>query len=130
VSVTAWFVAFLLLTVVLLASAVVTGLRAARRAHISIVASAVVAMGLTIYFAERLGETLDIEAAGWVTPVHLWIAKITTVAYLLPIASGVRALRGAAHRRTHRNLAFFVLGLTALTAVSGVAMVWLSDPAV
>ncbi|MAF65380.1 MAG: hypothetical protein CMJ84_06950 [Planctomycetes bacterium] len=129
-SVTAYFVAFLLLTVALLVSAVVTGMRAARRAHLSIVVSAVVAMGLTIYFAERVGETLDVGAAGWVTPVHLWIAKITTVAYLLPIASGVRALRGVGHRAAHRKLAFFVLGLTALTAVTGVAMVWLSEPGV
>ncbi len=125
---TAGFVFFLLLTVALLALVVVTGLRALRRVHIPVVIAAVISMGLTIYYAERLGESFDVESAGWITPVHLWIAKITTVAYLLPIVSGVRTLRRAERRPLHRKLAFLVLGMTALTAVTGIAMVWMSDP--
>jgi len=121
------FVSFLLLTVLLLLGVLVTGLKARRRQHITLVCSALVSLGVTIYFAEKLGESYDIHSAGVITPIHLTLAKITVLAYLLPIVTGIRTLRDGRHRRLHRKLAFLVLGLTLLTTGTGTAMLLLSE---
>lgn len=105
-----------------------TGLRAQRRAHIPIVIAAISSLGGTIYYAEGLGELYDLESAGAITPVHLTIARITAVAYLAPIVTRVRTLRNPRGRRLHGRVAFTVLALTAVTALTGVIMILLSDP--
>lgn len=122
------FVLFLALTLALLGGVVVTGLRARRRVHLVLVASAVVSLGVTIFYAERLGELYDLEAAGAITPIHLAIAKVTTLAYLAPIATGIATIRNPAWRDWHRRAAYTVLALTVLTAVTGTWMV-LASPA-
>jgi hypothetical protein len=116
------FVACLALTLVLLAAVVATGLRAQRRLHLSFVASTLVALGATIYFAVKMGEHYDLGAAGLITPVHLWLAKLTTLAYLAPLATGALTIRDAAWRPRHRRCAFVVLGMTVATAVTGTWM--------
>lgn len=121
------FVAFLLLTLVLLAAVVRTGLCARRRMHLACVAATVVALGATIYFAEKMGALYDLTAAGWITPVHLALAKATTLAYLAPLATGMRTLRDPTWRRRHRLCAFAVLGLTVATAVTGTWMLLASE---
>ena len=116
------FALFLALTLSLLAAVVWTGLRARRRVHIPCVAATLAALGITIYFAERMGAHYDLPAAGWITPVHLLLAKLTTLAYLAPLTSGVLTIRDARWRPRHRRCAFVVLGMTVATAVTGTWM--------
>ncbi len=117
------FVLFLLLTILLLAVVVVTGYRELRRAHLTSVALALFSLAAAIWYAERMGEHYDLDSAGRITPVHLFVAKATTFAYLLPLATGILTIRDARWRPWHRRAAFLVLGLTLLTAVTGTWMV-------
>ena len=41
-----------------------------------------VSLAITIYWAEQLGEEYDLETAGVITPIHLWMAKFTVAAWL------------------------------------------------
>lgn len=116
------FVACLALTLVLLGAVVWTGLRARRRLHLPCVAATLAALASTIYFAVEMGAHYDLAAAGLITPVHLWLAKGTTLAYLAPLVTGVRTLRDPRWRRRHRLCAFVVLALTVATAVTGTWM--------
>jgi len=117
-----WFLLFLVLTLACLAGAVSSGLRAKRRVHLSCVAGAVACLALSIHFALEVGELFDLESAGWITPVHMWMAKVATASYLLPVASGVRTIYHPPTRRLHRKIAFLVLSLTVLTAITGTWM--------
>ena len=121
-------IVFLIATVGLLAAAVVTGLRARRRLHVTSVVLALVSLGITIFWAEKLGELYDLDQAGWVTPVHLAFAKVTTVAFLLPVVTGLRTLRHPATRTLHRRVVVLVLTLVAITSVLGTWMVLASEP--
>ena len=118
---------FLVLTVVLLVGVVLTGLRARRRLHLPLVAATLVSLGATIFFAERLGKLYDLETAGPIYGVHLFLAKTTVLAYLLPIATGVWTIRDGSRRRLHRRVAFAVLALTVVTLVTGIWMVLASE---
>ncbi|MEX1025724.1 MAG: hypothetical protein WD226_11680 [Planctomycetota bacterium] len=122
------FVVGLLTTILLLVLVMWTGKRRARRAHITLVVTAVAALGVTIYFAERLGEVYDIRAAGVITPIHLFLAKLTTAFYLAPITTGILTLRRAKVVRYHRWAAYTVLTLTVVTAGTGTAMILLAEP--
>ena len=122
------FVLFLLVTLALLGAAVWTGFAHRRRTHLAFVLCAVASLGVTIFYAEQLGELYDLDSAGAITPTHLFLAKLTTVAYLLPIASGIRLWFRPGSRRVHRALAFLVLGLTVVTAGTGTAMILMADP--
>ena len=121
------FVVFLVLTLVLLAAVVRTGLRAQRRLHIPCVAVTLASLGTTIYFAEKMGEHYDLSAAGLLTPVHLWLAKATTLAYLAPLTTGVLTIRDPRWRTRHRWCAFVVLGMTVATAITGTWMLLASE---
>ncbi len=116
------FVVCLALTLVLLAAVVWTGLRARRRLHLPCVAATLAVLGTTIYFAEQMGEHYDLASAGLITPVHLWLAKLTTLAYLAPLATGALTIRSATWRPRHRVCAFVVLAMTVATAVTGTWM--------
>jgi|SRR5688572_7789267 len=116
------FVLFLALTLVLLAVVVWTGRRELRRAHLACVAATLAALGATIFFAERMGEHYDLASAGVITPVHLWLAKATTLAYLAPLATGVLTMRAERWRPCHRVCAYVVLALTVATACTGTWM--------
>jgi hypothetical protein len=121
------FPVFLGVTVLLLVAVVLTGLRGRVRPHLTLVALAVASLGTTIWFAEQLGDLYDLASAGAITPIHLTIAKITTLGYLGPVITGVMTLRDRRHRRLHRVLALSVLGLTAVTAVTGSLMLMAAE---
>jgi uncharacterized membrane protein (DUF2068 family) len=116
------FVLFLVLTLVLLAAVVWTGFREQRKLHLACVATTLAVLGITIYFAEQMGAHYDLAGAGLITPVHLWLAKGTTLAYLAPLATGVLTIRDSRWRTRHRVCAFVVLGLTVATALTGTWM--------
>lgn len=120
---TVGFLTFLVLTLLGLGGVVLTGLKARRRVHIPLVVVTLALLGTTIYFAERLGEGLDTKGAGWIADVHLTLAKGTVLAYLAPVVSGLATLRDPRHRRLHGRIAWVVLALTVLTAVTGTWMV-------
>lgn len=114
---------FLVLTVLLLGGVVASGLRGKLRLHLALVASALGSLGVTIAFAKQLGELYDLASAGWITPVHLTVAKLTTAAYLLPIATGVMTLRDRRHKRWHLRCALTVLAMTLVTTGLGLWMI-------
>ena len=125
----AGFILFFVLTLALLGLVVATGLRAQRRRHISFVALSVGALGVTILFALQLGELYDLPAAGIITPIHLTLAKVTTACFLFPIATGIRTIFVPSTRTLHRKLAFLVLGMTVLSALTGTLMMILAPRA-
>ena len=125
---TVGFITFLLVTVALLGCVLVTGFQGKRKPHLILVALAVASLGTTIYFAEQLGRLYDLDAAGWITPVHLTLAKVTTFAYVAPIFTGFRLLKDPTWRPRHKRMAFLVLGLTLLTAATGTWMILASEP--
>ncbi len=116
------FVAFLGLTLALLGGVVFTGRRAKRRAHLVFVGLALAALGTTIFFAEKLGDHYDLDAAGFVKPLHLTIAKFTTLAYLAPLCLGFLTTRNRKWFRWHKRAAYLVLALTGLTSITGTWM--------
>jgi len=121
------FVAFLALTLVLLTAVVWTGLRARRRVHLPCVAATLATLGATIWYAEQMGDLYDLASAGLITPVHLWLAKSTTLLYLAPLVTGILTIRDARWRPRHRVAAFTVLALTVATAVTGTWMLLASE---
>jgi hypothetical protein len=125
---TTGFLAFLALTLVALGATVASGLKARVRVHMGCVAASVVFLGVTIYFAEQLGAEYDLESAGWVTPLHLALAKLATLSYLLPLASGWATLRNRRRRRLHLVLALLTLLLTVAAAGTGTAMILVAEP--
>jgi hypothetical protein len=122
------FVGFLTLTLALLGGVFLTGFRAQRRVHLTLVVAVLIALGATIWHAEELGELYDLEAAGTIYPVHLALAKTATLAYALPLATGAATLRRPALRRWHRRAAFTVLALTFVTAITGTWMLLAAEP--
>ena len=122
------FATFLGLTVVLLACVTATGLLAKRKIHLVLVAMTLVSLVAAIIFAERLGRLYDLEAAGAIKPIHLFLAKFTTLAYLLPIITGLKTIKNPTWRPWHRRCAFLILALTVVTAVTGVWMIAAADP--
>lgn len=122
------FLASLGLTLVFLGCAVVTGYKAKRKWHLSSVASAVLMLVATIYYALELGELYDLESAGVITPIHLNMAKVNTAAYLLPVVTGLRTLKNPKGRKLHGRVAWAVLILTVFTAATGGLMLLWATP--
>jgi hypothetical protein len=118
----AGFVGFLVLTVALLSAVAWTGLRAKRRVHVPLVVLTVASLALAIHFALELGELYDLESAGPITPIHLFVARVATVCYLLPLVSGPLTLRNPRYRKLHGRLAWLVIALTGLAAATGTWM--------
>ena len=116
------------LTVLLLALVVATGAKARLAWHIPLVFGMLVALGATIAFAKGLGRRYDLEAAGAITPIHLFIAKVTTVAYVLPVVTGLLTLRNRSRKRFHLWAAVLVLVLTVVTVVTGCLMLHRAPP--
>lgn len=115
------------LTLALLCAVVVTGKRRIVKAHIVCVTLTLGSLGWTIHEAYLLGTIYDIQSAGLITNIHLNLAKLTTLAYLLPLITGARTLFDRKARSLHKKCAYFVLALTVLTAVTGVTMIMLSN---
>jgi len=127
-SATAGFLVFFALTLIGLGCAVATGLRARRRLHIPCVAVSLACLAATIYYAKALGHHFDLKSAGAITPIHLTLAKVTTALYLLPVATGITTIFRPATRRWHRRVAFLVIAMTVVTAITGTAMLLMSKP--
>ena len=125
---TVGFVVFLALTLAGLGGAVATGLRARRRLHLPCVAAALACLAATIYYAKALGHHFDLKSAGAITPIHLTLAKVTTALYVLPVATGITTIFRPATRRWHRRVAFLVLAMTVVTAITGTVMLLMSEP--
>ena len=62
--------------------------------------------------------------------MHITLAKITSVAYLVPIATGLRTMRTGKGRKLHGRVAYTILFLTVITAITGAWMILLSEPLV
>jgi hypothetical protein len=123
------FLVFLGLTLCGLGGVFWTGMHARRRQHIPLVVITICMLGAAIFYAEQMGKGLDLEAAGRIYPVHMFLAKSTTLAYLAPVVTGIMTLRAERWRRVHRPIAWTVLTLTLLTAVTGTWMA-LAAPAI
>lgn len=115
-------------TLVLLIAVLVTGRAARRRAHLVLVALTVSALGATIWQAYRLGETVDLESAGWITPVHMLLARSATLSFVPTALLGLLTLRDGRRRRWHGRLAWLSFGLSVMAAVTGVWMLVLAEP--
>lgn len=127
-STTAGFLGSLALTLCGLGLVFWSGVRARMRVHLPAVACTVALLGLTIWFAERLGHEYDLETAGAIKPVHLALAKLATAAYLLPLSTGVLTWRNRRWRALHLVAACTTLLLTVAAAVTGTWMVLAAEP--
>jgi hypothetical protein len=123
------FLGFFLLTLVLLCMVVLTGRARRIRLHIALVAASLAALFASIRYALRLGDVLDLQSAGSITPIHLTIAKIATASYALPLVTGVMTLRNRSRRRAHLICAMIALSLTVAAAATGTLMWLLAEPA-
>jgi len=117
-----WLGVGLASTTLLLVLVLVTGFRAKRKPHLVFVTLTVAALVFTIFRAEQLGTGYDLEQAGVITPIHLLIAKVTTLAYLLPVITGYQTWRNPAKKPLHRKAVFLVLFLTLTAFVTGTMM--------
>lgn len=124
------FFFFLGLTVVLLLLVAWTGHKHLRRPHVFLVISSMSSLGVAIYYAIQLGKEYDLESAGWITPVHLKMARVATMLYVVPISLGILTWRRPRWRRLHGMMGLVVIVLTVLTAVTGAIMLYLSEPIV
>ncbi len=109
-------------TLVLLGVVVWSGKRARLAIHLTSVAATVGALATTIAFAKALGHHYDLHAAGPITPIHLWIAKVATAAYVLPLVTGVMTLLDRKWRGVHNKVAIATLALTIVAAGTGTWM--------
>jgi len=124
----AGFLAALLVTVGFLLGAAITGRKRIIRIHVRFVAGAVLSLGVAIFFALKVGERYDLEAAGWITPFHKALAKITTATYLWPLITGPLARSGKVRPSVHRLGAWLALGLTVASTVTGIIMLARATP--
>jgi len=122
------FTLFFLFTLVALGAAAYTGRLALRKAHITLVATTALLLAVTIYYAKMLGEVYDLEAAGWITPVHLTIAKVATVGLVLPIVTGLMTIRNPERFPWHQRLAWLVILIILVAAVTGTWMILAAEP--
>ena len=123
-----WFCTAVGSTVGFLVAVVVTGLRGKITVHIPCVAATLVSLTFAIVFVLKLGKLYDFSAVGAIYPIHMTIAKIATVSYLLPIITGIRTLKSRANRKLHFRAAMLVLVLTATASVTGTLMLLWAQP--
>lgn len=121
------FPVMLAVTVLLLGGVVATGMRGRLRVHLALVATAVLSLVVTIWFAEQLGDHYDLDSAGVITPIHLTFAKIATLSYVLPLVTGLRTLKDRRKKPLHFKSAMLVLALTLVTFVTGLWMILAAD---
>ena len=95
-----------------------------RRLHLFLVGITVAFLVVTIALALELGESYDLDAAGWITPIHMSLARAATASLLLPVVTGVQVLRTGRVGRAHRAAALTSFTLIALAAATGFWMVY------
>lgn len=101
---------------------------ARRKIHVVFVLLTAASLAWTIKVAYDLGALYDLATAGWITPVHLAIAKVATGFLVFPIVAGVLAWRDGKKRRAHAFLAWCAMVLIVLAAVTGTIMILLAQP--
>lgn len=122
------FAAAFLVTLALLAVVAWSGVRAKRRVHVPAVGLTVASLCVTIFYAYRLGHALDLKSAGVITPIHLFLARLATLAIVVTIGIGLRALFVPRTLRLHKRAAWISLSLVVLAAITGLVMVGLAKP--
>ena len=60
--------------------------------------------------------------------MHLALAKITTLGYLLPVTTGILTLRRPHWKVRHRGAVILMIVLTLLTLVTGIWMGMAAEP--
>ncbi len=98
--------------------------RQKRRLHLFLVGITLAFLVTTIALALELGEHYDLVAAGWITPLHMSIARVATVSLLLPLVTGIQVIRTGQVGRAHRASALTCFTLIALAAATGFWMVY------
>lgn len=129
----AQFLAWFFATVLLLCVAAWLGRTAARHPgrrakHVAFVLLTAASLAWTIKVAYELGEHYDLQSAGWITPVHLAIAKVATGFLVFPIVAGVLAWKDGRKRRAHAFLAWCAMTLIVLAAATGTVMILMAEP--
>lgn len=121
-----------LATLLALLGVLFTGLRwrtqRRRGLHIGLVGLTLALLGWTIYEAYALGDHFDLESAGRVFHVHMFLARAATVALLIPATSGLVVLKTGRYHSAHRIGAFVAVALVTLAAITGVWMLSAATP--
>jgi hypothetical protein len=120
-------------TVAALAAVVWSGATRRRSLHYGLVVVLFASLGVSIYFAERVGATLAFEgAAGVVHGVHMVAVAATFLCCPLVLWSGWQLARrptgAVAERNRHRKLAVVFVTLVLITSVLGTAMTVMATP--
>jgi len=121
------FIAFFCLTVVLLLATAWTGKLARRKIHLILVVCTVSGLSITIYYAVQLGLEYDLETAGSIFPVHMFLARLAAFSYIAPVVSGIATIRNGRHRALHGKIAQVVIALTVIAAITGIWMIMAAD---
>lgn len=115
-------------TVVALVVALVLAHKHDARGHIKAVVGFLVALLVTLVFAETLGRRYDFAE----TPkkIHLALAFTTAGFLLVPLVTGIQHWRGRMSRQAHSRVAMAFLALTVSSLVTGVWMLSTGTPKV
>ena len=126
------FVIAFLCTVLALVGVLWTGLRwriKRRRAlHLGLVGVSVCLLVWTIIAALDLGTGYDLDSAGRIYPVHMFLARLATLGLLLPVVTGLVTLRTGKQHRYHRQGALAAFSLIVLAAITGIWMILAATP--
>ena len=121
-----------LATLLTLLGALVTGLRwriRRRRAwHLGLVGLTLALLGWTVFEAYALGDHYDLESAGLVFHVHMFLARAATASLLIPVMGGALVLWKGRFHAAHRIAAFVAVTLVTLAAITGVWMLAWATP--
>jgi hypothetical protein len=117
-----WFCTAVGFTVAFLTVVVITGLRGQITVHIPCVVATIASLALAIVYAVKLGQIYDLESAGAIYPIHMGIARVAALSYVLPVYTGIRTLFKSSHRRAHFWCAMVVLVMTAAASITGTWM--------
>ena len=126
------FVLAFLFTVLALVGVLWTGFRwqvkRRRTLHLTLVGITVGLLVWTIFAALGLGEGYDLESAGTIYPVHMFLAQAATLSLILPVVTGILTLRTAKRHRHHRLGALTAFTLILLAAITGIWMILVATP--
>ncbi len=120
------FFSALAVTVVALVAALVLAHKHDARGHIKAVVGFLIALLVTLYFAESVG--MRYEFAETPKKIHLALAFATAGFLLVPLVTGFQHWRGRMSRQLHSRLAMAFLALTASALATGVWMLTTRTP--
>lgn len=113
-------------TVVALVVALVLAHKHDARGHIKAVVAFLLALLVTLYFAESLGRRYDF--ADTPKKIHLTLAFTTAGFLLVPLVTGFQHWRGRMSRQVHSRVAMAFLVLTVSSVATGVWMLTTRTP--